>query len=86
VLYDPTGALDLGANGLEGTLPTEMGGLTKLSQYCRDWCNDVHITVLIIIFDCLLSCSKYWSQQAQWHNPDNAGNLDQVDLSESWYE
>jgi hypothetical protein len=38
-------------NQLDGTLPTEIGELTKLSECYRDWYNNVHILILIILFD-----------------------------------
>jgi hypothetical protein len=50
VLYCFTGALYLAINELDGTLPTEIGELTKLSEYYRDWCNDVHIVILITLY------------------------------------
>jgi hypothetical protein len=62
LLYCSTEDLHLGENELEGTIPTEIGELTKLSEYYFDWCKAVNIVVLLIIFDFLCSFSLSWDQ------------------------
>jgi hypothetical protein len=52
VLSYSTEVLYFANNMLEGSLPTEIGQLTKLSEYYHDWHNDVEIVILIILFAC----------------------------------
>jgi hypothetical protein len=42
---DLTEGLWLNDNKLEGTIPTDVGELMKLSEYCGDWHNDIHIVI-----------------------------------------
>ena len=62
-----TDTLWLDENTLSGTIPTEIGQLTQLSEYPRDCCHDVlaqslrasiriHLVILIVVIDLMLSC------------------------------
>jgi hypothetical protein len=55
-------ALDYAFDELSGTIPTEIGEFTKLSEYYPDWCNDVHTLILIIPFTWWRSISKSLEQ------------------------
>jgi hypothetical protein len=54
--------LDFPSSALHGTIPTEIGEFTKLSKCYPDWCIDVHILILIILFSWRRSLSRSLGQ------------------------
>jgi hypothetical protein len=72
------------ATMLNGTIPTEIGEFTKLSEYYLDWCKDVHILILIIMFTWWRSFSRSFQQYIDRKYPFSHWALDKFGYVLSW--
>jgi hypothetical protein len=67
-----------------GSIPSAIGLLTQLSEYCRDWCKDVHTLILIILFHWWRRSSFFFQQCIDGKYPFCHWKLDKIEWVLSW--